>query len=57
MNKKQMSKIICSNILRKFDYMKCQETLLVSTIMDSLKEIEDRNFTNQDDISIKTCDD
>lgn len=40
MKRKQKSKIICKNLMRKFDYLSNQEDVLVSVIMDSLKEIK-----------------
>lgn len=40
-NRKILSKIICGNLLKSFDFLKPQEAFLVETIMKSLKEFED----------------
>lgn len=40
MKRKQKSKIICKNLIRKFDCLSNQEDLLISVVMDSLNEIK-----------------
>lgn len=40
MKRKEKSKIICKNLIYKFDYLNSQEGILVSIVTDSLKEIE-----------------
>lgn len=48
MTRKQKSVIICGNLIRKFDWLKSQETVLIATVMDSLKTIEKTELHTSD---------
>lgn len=47
MTSKEKSKIICRNLLKEFDWLQSQESVLVSSVMDSLKEIEEQDSNNK----------
>ena len=47
MTRKEKSKIICRNLLKEFDWLQSQESVLVSSVMDSLKEIEEQDSNNK----------
>lgn len=47
MTRKEKSKIICKNLLKEFDCLQSQERVLVSSVMDSLKEIEEQDSNNK----------
>lgn len=49
MKRKQKSKIICKNLIRKFDWLSGQEDVLISVVMDSLKKIKKIEDSECDD--------
>lgn len=54
MSKKDMSKIICHNLLKNNLVDKSQETYLISSVMDSLKEIDNSNKKTEQELSVST---